>query len=83
MCDFPSTMSATHEPRQQHQMMSSSVSEEYGVALYQKLQISLTVQEMHICHYLQHAECHSGLSLQLSRLSDQGGMLIDTVHKAH
>ena len=59
------------------------MSEEYGAAPCQKLQISLTVQEIHICHYLQHAEYHSGLSVQLFRLSDQGGVLIDTVHKAH
>ena len=63
--------------------LSLSVLEEYGVALCQKLQISLTVKEIHICHYLQHVEYHSGLSVQLSRLSDQGGMLIDTVHNAH
>ena len=62
-------------------MMSSPVSEEYGVALCQKVQISLTVQEIHICHYLQWAslkaenvpanasigrECHKTLQTTLT-----------------
>ena len=57
----------------------------YDVVPGQKLQISLTVQEIHIFHigYPQQADHHSGPSIQPSQLSDQGGMLIDTVYKVH